>query len=445
VKANERNPGPKRSICLATMLVLLALRAVAAGAPPGAMTVDEARGVVAQSIDLISRNYVFPEARPAIVARLKANAAAGRYDVTSAGELAGRLSPDLAAAGNDKHLWIKYDPAQAGALAGGEKSRDAHDYSAREGRLHNEGYESQRILAGNVRYLDLTGFLWNGAATTRTVADAMRFAHDGDAVIIDLRRNGGGSMEAVQALVSYFLPPDHRLLMTFHAGANGRGFDTRVIDKLPAPRLVGKPLYVLTSGDTASAAEEFVYHVRQFKLGTLVGDTTAGAANNDSRYRVGKGFVLSVSTGRPEHPVSHGNWQGTGVAPDVATPAADALDAAHLVALQALDARPDADHARYAWTIDGLRGRTHPPRLDPQALAEYVGTFGMRSIKLANGELWFQRESRAPTTLSPLANDLFAFGNTEDVRLRFRRAGGRVTGFDLITADGQTIAVDRSA
>jgi hypothetical protein len=69
----------------------------------------------------------------------------------------------------------------------------------------------------------------------------------------------------------------------------------------------------------------------------------------------------------------------------------------------------------------------------------------VRTIKLANGALVFQRETRAPTTLSPLASDLFAFGNTEDVRLRFRRDAGRVTGFDLITVDGQTIAVDRSA
>ena len=299
------------------MLVLLAMRAAAADAPTGTLSVAEARGVVDRAIDLIAHNYVFPEARPAIVARLRANESAGRYDVTGAGELAGRLSPDLAAAGNDKHLWIKYDPAQAGALAHGHHSQDARAFSAREGRLHNEGYEALRILPGNIRYLDLTGFRWNGAATQRALADAMRFLGGGDAVIIDLRTNGGGEAEAVQALVSYFLPPDHRLLMTFHEGANGKGNVTRVIDKLPAPRLTGKPLYVLTSGDTASAAEEFAYHVKLFKLGTLVGSTTAGAADNNSLYPVGPGFVLSVSTGRPEHPVSHGNWQGVGVPVDV--------------------------------------------------------------------------------------------------------------------------------
>jgi len=433
--------------CLAVMLMPVAMASPAHAAPEpasGALTVAQARAVVDHAIDLIGKQYVFPQVRPAIVAALEAHKAEGRYDVDSAAELAARLGPDLAAASHDKHLWIAYNPAQAAALAHGEESKDARDYGARDGKRHNEGYETLRILPGNVRYLEMTGFRWNGAATTRAAADAMRFLAGGDAVIIDLRRNGGGSAEAVQALVSYFMPADSRVLMTFHEGA-GKSHSTHVLAKLPAPRLTGKPLYVLTSADTASAAEEFADHVRLFKLGTLVGTATAGAANNNTLFPAGHGFVLSVSTGRPEHPVDHGNWEGTGVTPDAAVTAAAALDQAQLLALQMLDAKPDADHATYAWAIDGLRGRMKPPSLDAASLAEYAGTFGVRTITLVNGTLTFQRESRAPTTLSPLAADLFAFGNTEDIRLRFRRAGGHVTGFDLITIDGQTVKVDRSA
>jgi hypothetical protein len=433
------------ALALSAMLVVGLATAAAPTMPAGTITVTEARAVVNRTIDIVTRHYVFPKARPGIVAALATNEAAGRYDVDSAAELAARLGADLVAAGHDKHLWIDYNPAQAAALAHGDESKDARDYAARAGRLHNEGYESMRLLPGNVRYVELTGFRWNGAATTRAVADAMRFLAGGDAAIIDLRRNGGGSAEAVQALVSYFMPADSRVLMTFHEGANGKAHVTRVLAHLPAPRLTGKPLYVLTSADTASAAEEFADHVRLFKLGTLVGTATAGAANNNTLFAVGHGFVLSVSTGRPEHPVDHGNWEGAGVAPHVAVAASAALDQAQLLALEMLDARPGADHEVYAWAIAGLRGRMRPPSLDAARLAEYTGTFGVRTITLAHGTLTFQRESRAPTTLSPLADDLFAFGNTEDIRLRFRRAGGHVTGFDLITIDGQTVKVDRSA
>lgn len=433
----------RRTLFLAA--VLCALDFGARAATPVSLTTAEARSVVDEAIGLIAHNYVFPAKRAGIVAKLRAHEAEGRYDVTSPAELVARLGPDLAAAGDDKHLWIRYDPAQHAALAHGHDSRDARAFAAQQGRLHNEGYEELRILPGNVRYLNLTAFIWNGAATTRTIADAMRFVGGGDAVVIDVRDNGGGSAEAVQALVSYFMPPDHRLLMTFHEGANGKGHVTRVLDTLPAPRLVGKPLYVLTSGNTGSAAEEFAYHVHLFKLGTLVGSATAGAANNDSLYPVGRDFVFSVSTGRPEHPVSHGNWQGSGVPADVASPDAAALDEAHIRALQALAARPGADRARYAWIAAGVRGRMHPPRIEAPALAEYVGDFGLRTIRIENGALVFQRERNPPTALLPLDADLFAFGNTQDTRLRFRRAGGRIVGFELITADGQTVSVDRSA
>jgi hypothetical protein len=432
----------KRFVWLATVL-LIAATTSHAEAP--SLTVADARAVVDQAIDLIAKNYVFPQARAGIVAKLRASEAAGRYDTTSASELVERLSPDLTAAGDDRHLWIKYDPAEHAALRQGHESHGAREFDTNNGRIRNQGYEELRILAGNVRYVNLTGFMWNGAATSRAVADVARFMGDGDAVIIDLRQNGGGSGAAVQALVSYFLPPDHRVLMTFHQGANGAAQSTHVIDALQGPRLVGKPLYVLTSGNTGSAAEEFAYHVRQFKLGTLVGGKTAGAANNDTLYPVGRGFVLSVSTGRPVHPVSHTNWQGVGVAVDVDVPDATALDEAHSLAIDRLAARPGADAAQYAWIKAGLAGSLHPPRIDAQALGEFTGRFGVRTITIANGTLIYQRDNRPSTALTPLAADLFAFANTRDERLRFTRTSGKITGFEILTIDGQVISVPRSA
>ena len=87
----------------------------------------------------------------------------------------------------------------------------------------------------------------------------MRFLSGGDAVIIDMRKNGGGDPAAVRYLVSHFLAPDTKL-MTFYMGSN-RVDTTAALPKTIAPRMVGKPLYVLTSGGTASAAEEFIGHV----------------------------------------------------------------------------------------------------------------------------------------------------------------------------------------
>lgn len=427
---------------IATSLVLLVVALPAAEVK--AFSTGEARSVVERAIDLISKNYVFPDSRAGIVAELRAKEAAGRYDVSDAGTLIERLDPDLTAAGNDKHLWIKFDPAHNAALRTPSSAGHADSFFAKQGRDHNQGYEDLRVLPGNVRYLNLSAFYWTGAATARTVGDSARFLSGGDAVIIDLRQNGGGSGEAVQALVSYFLPPDHRKLMTFQEGAAGAGHSTYVLGQLSGPRMVGKPLYVLISPATGSAGEEFAYHIAMFKIGTLVGSTTAGAANNDTLYPIDNDFVLSVSTGRPEHPVSHSNWQGQGVAPNVAVVPDKALDEAHLLALTGLAAQPGTDPNRYAWIIAGLAGKMTPPTIDPSTLDAYTGTYGIRSILVDKGSLLFQRGTNPPTSLTPIASDLFALGNTEHVRLRFRRSGDKIVGFDLISDNGQVIPVDRS-
>jgi hypothetical protein len=434
-----------RTIITAAARVVVVLIAVLRFTDAIAFSPVEARNVVDRVVDLISNNYVVPEERAAIVAALRANEAAGRYDVSEAGALVDRLSPDLAAAGNDKHLWITFDPAQNAALRKPAEHGSVDNFSTLQGRLHNQGYEALRVLPGNVRYLNLTQFHWNGWVTARAVGDSARFLTDGDAVIIDLRENGGGSGEAVQALISYFLPPDRRKLMTFREGAKGPGTSTYVLGELRGPRMVGKPLYVLISSATGSAAEEFAYHVAMFKLGTLVGSTTAGAANNDTLYPVGEDFVLSVSTGRPEHPVSHANWQGVGVSADVNVAADKALDAAHLLALKQLSTRAGTDPARYAWIVAGLEGRLAPPQVDADTLRAYAGIYGMRRISVDNGSLIFQRATGAPTILSPIAPDLFALASTERVRLRFRRSATGIAGFDLIDENGAIIPVDRTS
>ncbi len=418
------------------------LLALGAATPADAAAPFQPRPVVDQVIALIGANYVFPEKRAGIVAKLKDDEAQGRYDVASAAELVDRLGADMSAAGHDRHLWIQYDPDQNKALRTAGNG-DENAFFERQAALRNMGYEELRILPGNIRYVNLTGFMWRKDGA-RIVADSARFLSEGDAVIVDLRQNGGGSAQAVQNLVSYFLPPDNRALMYFHKGANGAAKPTRVLTRLAAPRMVGKPLYVLISGSTGSAAEEFAYHVEQFHLGTLVGHATAGAANNDTLYPVGDGFIVSVSTDRPEHPVSHTNWEGTGVPPDVAVADDQALAQAQLLALKALAARPGAKADAYDWAIAGLEAHMHPVTVDPATQASYAGIYGDRTIRLQDGKLIFQRAGRDPTTLSPLSPDLFEFGNSAHVRLRFRREAGRVTGFDMITDDGQTIAVPRS-
>lgn len=437
-----------RSVTLALSLSCggAALQPPAAAAPPAAAlaALPRPREVVAEVIRLVDAHYVFPEKRPAMVAALRAAEKAGRYDTSDPAELGARLSEDLRGAGHDKHLWVRWDPE--GFKARSEPAVDVDDtpWGLAAGKRRNDGLEEMRILDGNVRYLKVTNFMWYQDRTGRVIDAAATFLSEGDAIIIDLRGDGGGDGRAVQYLVSHFFDGD-RLLITFEDRMDKTTTESRVLGYLPAGRLTKQPLFTLIDEGTASAAEEFAYHVSQFKLGTLVGATTAGAANNNSIFPVAPGFLVSVSTGRPIHPVSRTNWEGVGVKPDREVPPATALDAAHLLALQDLAAKAAGDRkADYAWTIAGLEARVRPYSLDGVNLSAYAGRYGIRTIRVEAGELIYQRDGKDPSRLIPMAPDLFAFPDTDDIRVRFRRVGDKVVGFNQITSDHQTLPSERT-
>lgn len=433
---------------LRTLFLSTCLAASLARAAPerGAdLSPEERKAAVDAIASLVSRHYVFPEKRAGIVAALRNHVASSAYDGLDGPAMAARLTDDLRAAGQDGHLWVKWSPELYEARRKVKPGTESTELEDALGQRLNQGYVEQRILEGNVRYVKLVGFIWKKGVTPQVVADVARFLGGGDAAIIDLRENGGGSGEAVQALVSYFLPPNGQLLMTFHDGMTGKTDRTHVISKLGAPRLVGKPLWVLISGMTASAAEEFADHVKEFKLGTLVGRTTAGGANNNTVFPVAPAFLSSISVGRPVQAVSGSNWEGTGVATDVDVPVSAALDKAHLLALQQLAAKAQGTRLKeYEWAMAGARGRLEPVSPTDEQLRSYAGTYGVRKIWVERGTLTFQREEREPTVLRPLGPDLFEFANNPQIRLRFQRQEGRITGFEMFGQQGDPITVKRT-
>ena len=224
----------------------------------------DGRAVVADVRKVLAANYVLPETRPKLDAALAKGLAAGRYDVSDPQVLAERINADMEAVAHDKHLGIRHDPAEQQRLAArppgaGADVAPPSDEELRQATKFNHGILELKVLDGNIRYMELLGFFWGGQKTAEVYDNAMRFLRDGDAVIIDLRRNGGGSPEAVQYLISHFVEANRPLVTFYMKGQSGETLKS--LATLPAGRLVGKPLYVLTSGRSASAAEEFIGHV----------------------------------------------------------------------------------------------------------------------------------------------------------------------------------------
>ena len=394
------------------------------GSPtPSRLSPAERAAALGEIRRVLGDEYVFPEMRPKLVERLSRAEREGRYDVEQPVLFAERITDDLRAVARDGHLSLRHAPAQyAAAMAPAASARGSEAFAERRAVRTHHGLAEQRILPGNIRYLRITGFEWVRDRTGQAYDGAMRFLREGDAVIIDIRGNGGGDAAAVQYLISHFLAGD-TLLLTFVQGAE-TPIQSRTLSHVPAGRMLGKPLYVLIDGNAASAAEEFAYHVRQFKLGELVGTKTAGGANNNRLVPVAPGFILSVSVGRPVHAVSGTNWEGEGVAPSVESAPAAALDVAQSLALTRLAEVPDASPElleEYAWARTAVAARQQPVTLSPSRLRTYAGSYGEAKVEHRDGVLWLVRPDRPTRRLTPLTADgLFAVEAVDELRVQFR-------------------------
>jgi C-terminal processing protease CtpA/Prc len=209
-------------------------------------------------------------------------------------------------------------------------------------------------LPGNVGLLEIKPLLFDPAHGGAQVSAAMSLLSATDALLIDLRGCRGGSPDMVTFLCSHLFDgePVHLNDLVDPADDTRRQFWTTPY--LPGPRFGGsKPIWVLTSPASFSAAEEVAYDLQQLGRATVVGERTRGGAHPRDGFKLHPHLEATVPVKRAENPVSRTNWEGVGVQPDVEVPAADAFDEAyrraleHVVALPAgLERRSVTDEAR---------------------------------------------------------------------------------------------------
>lgn len=302
-------------------------------------TIDAAaRGqIIDAALKRLNDSYVFPEVAKKMEASVRDQQRRGEYDsITSARQFAERLTTDLQAVSRDKHLRVRFSPRPLPALGGPQRREPTSEERAerqRELGWINHGFDKVERLPGNVGYIELRGFL-DEEAGAETVAAAMNFVSGTDALIIDLRRNGGGNPAMVALICSYFFGPEpvHLNDLYWREGDRTEEFWTR--KEVAGRRYLGRDVYVLTSNRTFSGAEEFTYNLKNLKRATVIGETTGGGAHPGGMHRLSEHFAMFVPTGRAISPVTKTNWEGTGVEPDVKVAADKALKTAHLHALR---------------------------------------------------------------------------------------------------------------
>jgi hypothetical protein len=391
----------------------------------------DANAVVAEVRRIIAARYVLPERRPALDAVLAEGLASGRYAVTDPAVLAQRVDADLERVGSDHHLGFKLDPKQAGTLAAVQR-RTAPDRSGyeRQVRQVNHGITELRLLPGNVRYMAYEELKWIGAETKAALDDALRFLGGGEAIIIDLRTNGGGSGDAADRIAAHFLSAGTALYTYYEEGVQ-QGAQVLAVDP-PAGRLLGKPLYLLTSAETASAAEALAGIIAGHGVGEVVGENTAGAGYENTLVPIDGRFVLSVSIGRVVIAPTGRDWEKVGITPTIRTAVPAALDVAHMHALRRIATTAPAEErpgleARAEW----LSARAEP-RSPALPLAAYAGTYGERTVTLVEGTLHYWFGDRPQRVLVPLGEHRFTFEHDPEMHVRFVVDGDRTTAVEVL-------------
>ena len=276
---------------------------------------------VAQAIDsaaaLIRRHYVFADKGERIAHHLEEKYKAGAFR-----ELADWKAVDsigtaiLRNMSGDGHLHLRYNPGKVQQLLSQQQHHGVDDFfHSEKARKQNYGFREVKILDGNTGYIKMAEI--NSSDESLPVLQAaMAFVSRTDALIIDLRDNGGGGSETKPVLESYFLPGDLPLL-EFYSRTGEKSIDSSVT--LAAGLPYHGALYVLVNKKTASAAEAFAYVMQAQHRAKIIGQASAGAANHNEYFVVNKVLFISISVAAPALPGTQQSWEGSGVQPDNVT------------------------------------------------------------------------------------------------------------------------------
>jgi voltage-gated potassium channel Kch len=394
----------------------VATRRKVAEAFAAALAESYARAEVGQKMAQVIRN------------RLKVKA----YDgITSRAEFARALQADAQSVAFDKHLRVMSDappmpngPPPPGMMA--------------QMRAENGAIRKVQILPGNIGYMEVNGVppvMMSKAA----IAAAFAFLHNTDALILDLRGNGGGDPNTVAMYMSYLSEGAPYIVNTIH---NRRGnvdeFKTTDLGELSYGRQ--KPVFCLTSRRTFSGGEELSYDIKAFKRGLVIGETTGGGANPAGPRPLGDGFVAGMPFGYTVHPVTGTSWEGVGVKPDVEVEAEQALTEAQRLAVDRLKANATDLMQRAALDVLSLSFQAEagtqsgvaaaPNRLTgAQLIGSYKSAGGPEpSITEKAGSLFLQFPSAAPPArLVPLGGDRYhVAGLPVDFIATFSEQDGKV-------------------
>jgi hypothetical protein len=394
--------------------------------------------------------YVFPDVAKKMEDHIQTKLKNGDYNsISDPRVFARQLRNDLVEISHDRHFGVIYapEPSLRFQRADPEEEKKRKEQRIRQWKYDNFYFKKVERMDGNVGYLRFDGFADTLYAGDTAVA-TLQFLKHCDAIIIDLRYNGGGGADMIQLILSYF----------FEERTHINSWYIRRLDKtdqswtstyVPGVKLLDTDLYVLTSSRTFSAAEEFIYDLKNLNRATLVGETTGGGGHMVTLERNDElkiEFVIPFN--RAVNPYSGDNWEAKGIEPHVKCPAEEALDKAYVLALEKIHEKTDPEGNKkqwLAWLKDYVEVKSAPVHLEAAILQNYAGTYGPAKILFEEGKLWVIQPGRTEKEpLLAMAEDTFIIDGDPGLRIKFEKnEQGEVIIALVLLSDGSSHRVPK--
>jgi hypothetical protein len=314
--------GGNAKLVVALLMLSLVLTGAFAFRRPDEVVLDDA--IRMQAIDSLvmelNQHYVFPDTAKQIEILLRKRQQDGKYAALSNGtRFAAQLTADMASVARDKHMKVRFSPRFLQA--------DREPDMASAPPSGKSGIDEVGRLTPAIGYLRISAFP-PPSLVAQKYASAMNTLSDTDALVIDVRDHRGGSPQSVALLISYFVDQRTRL-NDIWSRDSGQTEQFWTEDRLDGKRYGGKkPIMILAGPRTGSAGEDFTYTMQALKRATIIGEPTWGGAHPVASYRLSGHFYADIPNSRSISPITHTNWEGTGVKPDIAAPQDDALEVA---------------------------------------------------------------------------------------------------------------------
>lgn len=380
-------------------------------------------------IDTLSKaliaNYVFTDKAQVMSKYLHGQLSKGAYrNIKDPQAFAQQISADLQTACPDLHMGFRFNPQLAQMGPPPRREPSPRDDSLRNEfmKAHNFMFTAAEILPGNIGYVKFNAFVDPTPTAKETVTAAFRFVQYTKALIIDLRENHGGSPPMVKQVASYFFTERTRVndIIMPNKRDTAKGWtDPTATEGI----ILRMPVYVLTSSNTVSAAEDLAYAMQATKRGTIAGEKTAGGSHPVGPVFLGHGFVAGIPFAHTYNIHTGTEWEGIGVIPDIALKADASLD--------------DVTSALFpnSWFANQRKATDRP--IEPSAVQAYLGTYeGGLKFYTREHALYCENPERGGQVFKLRYISPGFFQLDENVQVKFGQQQGSASGMQFYWSDG---------